>query len=294
MSELLRRFRYPLTYVLLASACLVAMAAREGPAELGLGSRVVLTLTLPLEQMVTLPVREARRVWREYLALAGVREENDRLRERIDRLEDENLQYREAIVSSERFQRLAGFRARRDVPMVPANVVAQDLSRWFRSVIIDQGATSGIRPGMPVITDSGVVGVVTGTTPGDSKVLLVIDPQSRVDAYVQRSRARGSVRGSADGTAAFEYVLREEDVRPGDELLTSGLGAVYPKGLVVGYVDSVARKSYGLFQKARIAPAVDFGKLEEVFVILELRDLPSDDEFSSDDEGLWVAEEPGE
>ena len=292
MSELLRRFRYPLTYVLLAAACVVAMAAREGPAELGLGSRVVLSLTLPLEQMVTLPVREARRIWREYLALVGVREQNDRLRERIDRLEDENLQYREAIVSSERFQRLVGFRARRDVPMVPANVVAQDLSRWFRSVIIDQGATSGIRPGMPVITDSGVVGVVAGTTPSESKVLLVIDPQSRIDAYVQRSRARGSVRGSAAGSVAFEHVLRDEDVAVGDQLLTSGLGAVYPKGLVVGYVERVERKPYGLFQVADILPAVDFRKLEEVFVLLETRDLPEADEFSSDDEGLWLAGEP--
>jgi rod shape-determining protein MreC len=291
LSDLLRRFRYPLTYLLLASLCVVAMASRQGPAALGLGSRVVLTLTLPLEQMVTLPVREARRIWSDYLALVGVREENDRLLERIERLEEENLQYREAIVSSERFQRLAGFRARRDVPMVPANVVAQDLSPWFRSVIIDQGAVSGIRPGMPVITDSGVVGVVGGTTPSESKVLLVIDPQSRVDAYVQRSRARGSVRGGAGGSVAFEHVLREEDVRKGDQLLTSGLGAVYPKGLVVGFVERVERKSYGLFQFAAIRPAVDFRKLEEVFVILETRDLPADEEFSSDDEALWLAEQ---
>ena len=173
--------------------------------------------------------------------------------------------------------------------MVPANVVAHDLSSWFRSIIIDQGSTSGIRAGMPVITDSGVVGVVAGTTPRAAKVLLIVDAQSRVDAYVQRSRARGAVRGSSASDCAFEYVLRDDDVRQGDQLLTSGLGAVYPKGLVIGRITSVERQPYGLFQRARIEPAVDFRQLEEVFVILESRELPDETEFSGDDQRLWPA-----
>ena len=171
--------------------------------------------------------------------------------------------------------------------MVPANVVAEDLSPWFQAVIIDQGSASGIGPGMPVITDSGVVGVVVGTTPGASKVLLILGPQSRVDVYIQRTRARGSVRGRSQQDCELAYVLREEDVRPGDLVLTSGLAAVYPKGLVVGEVSRVERLPHGLFQHAELQPAVDFRKLEEVFVILERRQLPADEEFSDDAEGLW-------
>ncbi len=287
MGELLRRYRFPLTYLLLASLCVTGMASRRVPGEMGAASGVLVSLTLPLERMVTVPVDEARGWWDDLVELVQVREENSALRQRIARLEDENLQYREAIVSSERFQRLAGFRASHDVPMVPANVVHEDLSSWFQSVIIDQGTTAGIRPGMPVINDAGVVGVVSGTTPSNAKVLLLTDPQSRVDAYVQRSRARGSVRGGARHSATLEQVLRDEDVRVDDQLLTSGLGAVFPKGLVIGRVAEVERKPYGLFQISRIEPAVDFGKLEEVFVILERRGLPEPDAYTADDGALW-------
>jgi rod shape-determining protein MreC len=289
VGELLRRFRFGLTYFALASLCALAMASQRAPHELGFAPRLVLNLTLPLERMVTLPLSEFRGVWSDYVALVGVREDNERLRGRLARAEEENHQYREAILSSERFQKLSGFRAQREVPMVPANVIHQDLSAWFQSLIIDQGAAAGIRPGMPVITDSGVVGLVSGTTPGASKVLLVVDPQSRVDAYVERTRARGTVRGTSSHEADFEYVLRQENIEEGDLLLTSGLGTVYPKGLVVGRVASVDRKTSGLFLSAKIAPAVDFTRLEEVFVILEQRQIPDEEAFSAADEGLWPA-----
>ncbi len=292
MSEQLRRHAYPLIYLLFASLCAIGMASQHGPAEIGFAPRLVLNLTLPLERMVTLPVQELRGVWSDYVALVGVREENDKLRGRLVRLEDENQQYREAILSSERFQKLAGFRSQREIPMVPANVIHQDLSPWFQSLIIDQGAAAGIRPGMPVITDSGVVGLVSGTTPGAAKVMLMIDPQSRLDAYVERTRARGTVRGAASPTCDLDYVLRQESIEEGDLLLTSGMGGVYPKGLRVGRIAKVDHKTSGLFLAAKVAPAVDFTRLDEVFVILEQRQVPEDHAFSAVDEGLWPEPPP--
>lgn len=289
MSDLLRRYSYPLTYLLVASICAIAMASQHAPTELGFAPRLVLNLTLPLERMVTLPVQELRGVWGDYVALVGVREENEKLRGRLARLEEENHQYREAILSSERFQRLAGFRAQREVPMVPANVIHQDLSPWFQSLIIDQGAAAGIRPGMPVITDSGVVGLVSGTTPGAAKVMLVIDPQSRLDAYVERTRARATVRGAAAREADLDYVSRQENLEEGDLLLTSGMGGTYPKGLLIGRVSKVDRKTSGLFLSASVLPAVDFARLDEVFVILEQRQIPEEESFTATDEGLWPA-----
>jgi len=287
LSDLLRRLSYLLTYFSLVSLCVVGMLTHQETTELGLARRFVLIITLPLQRVVTFPVRETAKLWNEYMGLIHVRRENEQLRRQLTDLELENLQYREAIVSSERFQRLAGFRAKREIPMVPANVVAEDLSPWFQAVIIDQGSSAGIGPGMPVITDSGVVGVVTGTTPGASKVLLILDPQSRVDVYVQRTRARGSVHGRSEQDCELAYLRREEDVRVGDLVLTSGLAAVYPKGLVVGHVSQVERLPYGLFQDAVLRPAADFRKLEEVFVILERRELPEDGDFSTDSEELW-------
>jgi rod shape-determining protein MreC len=289
LGELLSRFRYPLTYLFMALVCVATMTSQGRPGRLGPGSRIVLELTLPLQQMVTLPVDKVKALWASYVDLVDVAEENTELRSRIARLTEENVQYREAVVSARRFDELDDLRRRLDLRMVPANVAAQDLSAWFRSIVIDQGANAGIRPGMPVMAEGGgVVGVVAGVARNAAKVLLVIDSQSRVDAYVQRSRARGSVAGGGDRACQFNYALRDADVHPGDLLLTSGLGAVYPKGLVVGRIASIERRPFGLFQRAEVEPAVNFRQLEEVFVILDQRELPPDEAFESDDDGLWL------
>jgi rod shape-determining protein MreC len=294
LNELVARFHYPLTYLAIVLVCVVNLASPGRSGGLALGSQALIEVTLPLQRMVAFPFREVSRFYQDYKSLVFVREENQRLRAQLAHVKDENLQYREAIVASERFQRLSGFRAGGEVPMVPANVVAQDLSSWFRSVLIDQGSTTGIRPGMPVITDSGVVGLVVGTTPRAAKILLVTDPQSRIDVYVQRTRAQGTLHGSASDLCDFEYVLRDQEVEAGDVLLTSGLGAVYPKGLVIGRVASVVRRPHGLFQVAQVEPAVDFRQLEEVFVLLEQRELPDDEDFSNVEQSLWLGLEAGE
>ena len=122
MGDLLSRFRYPLTYLLLGLLCAVSMASRREPLPLGPASRVVLDLTLPLQQMVTLPLREVQDLWRGYVALVGLRVENERLTGEVARLEEEVLQYREAIVSSERFQRLA---AAASVEAATAKILSQ-------------------------------------------------------------------------------------------------------------------------------------------------------------------------
>jgi len=284
VSELLRRFSYPLTYLGLAVVCLLSMASSRTQAELGIAPRLIFGVGVPLQRMVTLPVEFTRRLWTDYVALVELRQENLRLREANARLSDENLQFREAIVASERFQRTAGVRAQHEVPMVPANVVAQDLSPWFRSLMLDQGKSAGIQSGMPVITDQGLVGVVSGTTSGAAKVLLVTDPQSRIDAFVQRSRARATVRGRGRRACAVEYLRRDADVRDGDLLITSGRGGVYPKGLVIGRVEKVERKPYGLFQEAELTPAVDVEVIEEAFVLLERREVPRAGEFEAGEE----------
>ncbi len=147
MGELLSRFRYPLTWLFLALACVGAMTSQGRPGRLGPGSRAVLELTLPLQQMVTVPVGKLQALWQHYVQLVGVVQENEELRAQVARLTEENTQYREAVVSARRFDELDDLRRRLDLRMVPANVAAQDLSAWFRSIVIDQGTRAGIRPG---------------------------------------------------------------------------------------------------------------------------------------------------
>jgi rod shape-determining protein MreC len=152
--------------------------------------------------------------------------------------------------------------------MLPSQVVGLDVMPWFRSVLVDRGTDQGVQPGNPVITDNGVVGLVTATSENASKTMLILDRQSAVDGIVQRSRARGVVRGQGRGELQFEFVVRGGDVRVGDVVITSGLGGVYPKGLRLGEVLEVSESGGQLMQLATLKPAVDFGRLEQLFIML--------------------------
>jgi rod shape-determining protein MreC len=152
--------------------------------------------------------------------------------------------------------------------MRPTQVVGQDVSPRFRSVLVDRGGADGVRSGMPVVTEAGVVGLVTATSPHAGRAMLLLDAQSAVDALVQRSRARGIVRGDGADRLHFELFVRGDDVQVGDVVITSGFGGAYPKGLRIGEVVEVEPASERLLQRALVRPAVDFGRLEQVFVML--------------------------
>jgi len=127
---------------------------------------------------------------------------------------------------------------------------------------------------MVVVGAAGLVGYVINTSRDVSKVLLITDHNSSVPAICQASRARGVVQGKTGELCDLNYVSRQEGVHPGERVITSGLGGRYPKGLIVGTVTRIEKKPYGVFQKVDVTPAVDFRKLEEVFVILDTDDTP--------------------
>jgi rod shape-determining protein MreC len=135
------------------------------------------------------------------------------------------------------------------------------------SVRISSGERQGVLQGMSVVTPDGIVGQVIRTTGGYADVALVTDPQSRVGVLVQESRARGTAAGRGAGPLKLENMLRTEDVKNGDLIVTSGTDGVYPPGLVVGRVANLEKKEHGMFQAADIIPAVDTTKLEEVLVV---------------------------
>ena len=152
--------------------------------------------------------------------------------------------------------------------MLPAQLVGVDPSPWFRSVLVDRGREHGVRSGMPIISEHGLVGLVTATSMRAAKAMLVLDRQSAVDGIVQRSRSRGIVRGRGTSEIDFEFVTRGSDVRIGDIVISSGLDGVYPKGIRIAEVISVSDPGSALLQTAKLVPAVDFGRLEQVFVML--------------------------
>jgi rod shape-determining protein MreC len=155
-----------------------------------------------------------------------------------------------------------------------ARVVGQDPSNLAWSIIIDQGSADGVKPGMPVVTPEGLVGRVISTGTNWAKVLLLIDPSSSVNAVVQSTRATGVVQGDISGNPIIKYVPQGEAIKIGDLILTSGMGATFPKRLVIGQVTEVRKHDIELFQEAIIKPAVDFTRLE--FVLILKKFTPSD------------------
>jgi len=295
MLEFLKRLRAPIAFAALALITTITMlgdrpgaggAARDLPWWQGL----VLEITASIQKLVAAPADAALGLWKGYTDLLDVRDANEHLVLRVTELEEENLQFREALVASGHLQRIAAMRDEFEMPMLPAEVVGLDVSPWFRSILVDRGTAHGVHAGNPVVTYEGVVGLVTVASAHAAKTMLLLDRQSAIDGIVQRSRDRGIVRGRGSGELEFEFVVRGGDVQPGDVVITAGLGGVYPKGLRIGEVVEVSDPGGHLMQTATLRPAVDFGRLEQVFVMLHrghamellyADDLPADRPLSA-------------
>jgi rod shape-determining protein MreC len=289
MRDLLYRYRLILLLLVLAGLGVLTWLANErspvtGERRGSAWTTALLELVVPVQRAVTAPVDYVRGVWNDYVALVGVREANQALARDLDLLRDENLKLREALLATERLDAIAETQESVGLPMLPAEVAGLGPSIWYQSVLLDRGTKQGVEPGMPAVTDAGVVGLVTASSPHAAKAMLLLDRQSAIDGMVQRSRARGIVRGQGNDLLVFEYDAREPDVKVGDEVISSGLDGVYPKGLRVGIVTAVSEGESGLLRTAALAPAVDFGRLEQVYVVLwrspALELLNEDDDVS--------------
>jgi rod shape-determining protein MreC len=272
LRDLFERLGVPILFTAIVVVTLATMladrrASRGAGREHSFVPGLVLDAAAAIQDAVLSPVVASQKLWGRYVNLVGVTVENEQLRERLARLEEENLQFREALVASGHLQRIAEMRAKLETPLLPAEVVGRDVSPWFRSVLLDRGRRDGVRSGMPLLTERGLAGLVTATSRHASRAMLLTDRQSSVDGVVQRSRAQGIVRGRRGEHLEFEFAVQGSDVQVGDVVITSGVGGVYPKALQVGEVVEVGEAGE-LLQTALLRPSVDFGRLEGVFVML--------------------------
>lgn len=206
--------------------------------------------------------------WDNYINLVDVRRENLKLREEIRELNGRIAAGNEALLAKGRLEHLLDMKDTIKAPTLAASIVGEDVTSWFRTMIIDRGSSSGIREGMAVVAADGVVGQIVKVAPTTARVLLMTDHASGIAVTIQRSRARGVVKGKGEGLCSMEFTTREEDVKVGDAVVSSGIGGVFPKGLPVGEVTMVKRGEYGIFQTVTIRPTVNFAHLEEVLVVL--------------------------
>jgi len=230
--------------------------------------KLAVEVTAPIQKCFIGTVRFLRDVWKNHFFLAEARKENLRLKARIEKLEFENSGYQEVLLTNKRLQDLLNIQDKFEDPLLPAMVTGWDSSGMFKSIIIDKGSREGVAIHMAVVSSEGVVGRVVSVSPRYSQVLLVTDQNSAIDGLVQSTRGRGMVKGSGPGECYFDYVIKTCEIKPGDALVTSGLGGIFPKGLLLGRVKSVDDSPYKLFKDVRVVPAVNFNKLEEVLIIM--------------------------
>lgn len=211
--------------------------------------------------------------------LSTMRQQNENLQELVDRLTIENVRLKDVEVENARMRRLLRFRqANPGLDVRGGQIIGRIVGRdptLLRYLQIDLGSDHGIAPGMPVVSDVGLVGRITDVNATSSRVLLISDPNSSVNAIIQGSRLIGIVNGVDAGYPHLDYLPQDATISPGDIVLTSGLGGNFPKGLVIGQVVDVVRHDYEMFQYAEVRPTVDFNRLENVLIITNFRPIDS-------------------
>jgi rod shape-determining protein MreC len=236
--------------------------------ETGFLRKTVLEAAAPVEDAVNISLKGLHDAWKRYLFLVGLEDENRRLRKQNAALSDQLNRYREGYIEGIRLRKLLNLTE--DLPnrTVAARVVDRSRTSLFKMILINKGTADGLRVGLPVLSEQGAVGRIIETAWHASQVLLLIDESSNIDALIQRSRAQGILQGAGAAGCNLKYISRVEAVQAGDVVLSSGLAGVFPKGLLLGVVTGASRSGEGLFQKIDVAPAVDFGKVEEVIALI--------------------------
>jgi rod shape-determining protein MreC len=241
----------------------------KGKEHANLFERTVLNISSPIITGIARVNSGVSGVWNDYLDLVGARKENKLLRENIKELNSRIIASRDAMIANERLNKLLEMKETLKISSLTATVVGEDASPWFKTILIDRGSSDGLKEGMSVIAADGIIGQLVKVAAKSSRVLLIIDHASGVAGLIQRSRARGVVKGKGDGTCILEFSLSAEDVTVGDTVITSGIGGVFPNGLKIGEVSMVKKGEYGIFQTVVIRPAVNLARLEDVLVLLQ-------------------------
>jgi len=206
-------------------------------------------------------------LWQGYVDLRGARRENLALKANLEKMEEVGRVGEEFRRENLRLRDLLELQKSLEFPSLAAEVVSLGVSSQARTALINRGSKDGVKRDMPVISRKGVVGRVIAVGSGMAKVQLLIDPNSGVAGVFQRTRGQGMVVGVGDHGCRMDYVSDLEDVAVGDVVVTSGLDEIYPKGVTVGVVFSVAEGDQ-LTKNIFIRPEVDFRHLEEVLVLL--------------------------
>ncbi len=264
-------YKKVITMVLLLAASVVLLnVTGKAENEPSFWERFFLKLSEPVSKVVVRIKSKYQDFRLAFYEKKDLLSDNERLSEQIDTLEHLKALISDLRQENARLQGLLGFKESASGDYAAAKVLSRNPLKWFSTLAISLGAEDGVEAGLPVVSRSGLVGRILSSDHRVSTVLLITDPESGVGAMLERSRDFGVVLGTGDpDSLIMRYFSKDADVRPGDRVLTSGLGSKYPRGLLVGVVQSVYVPKPGLVKEATVKPASDIEHLEEVLVMMQ-------------------------
>jgi rod shape-determining protein MreC len=266
----LKRYQTIITALVLLFVSLVvfSLSLKSPQSEMAIFRKVVLETIAPVEGAVNSAFGYVGGLWERYIFLVGLEKENRELTARLSALNVELNGYRENDLEYERLRKYIGLEKDIGYPTIAAKVVGRNRPSVFKTILINRGTKDGVSIDCPVVAAEGIAGRVIEVSWNVSKVLLLVDYNSNIDALIQRSRVQGILQGDREGECDLKYVERSEEVKVGDAIVSSGLAGIFPKGLLLGRVRNVQKEKSGLFQKIKVSTEVDVTKLEEMLVIL--------------------------
>jgi rod shape-determining protein MreC len=277
MENLMSRYRNVtiLVAILFVQVLGLAVQVKRRSAGADESTRIIRLWTVsavtPLEKAIVWCQNGLGGIWNNYVYLRGVRQENRDLKFEIERLRLEQVRLSDDAQQARRLQALLGFRETYIAKTVAAQVIGSSGSEQSRSIYIDKGTSAGVEKDMPVITADGLVGKVLRSFGSSAQVLLINDQSSGVGVILDKLRLQGVIKGTASGEVILEKVMTDEEVSPGDRIITSGGDQIFPKGVTVGTVMKVSPGA-DLFLNIRVKPSANLSRLEEVLVITKKED----------------------
>jgi rod shape-determining protein MreC len=262
-----RKSLFLLAFILIFSFTLMTVSAKNDKMPL-FPEFLALAVLEPVQTKTTDALKFVSDGIDHYFNLVNVSNENEILKKEIASLHNENNQLIEEIKSLVRLEGLQNFSKGKEYSVLPAKVIGRDATQWSKMIFLDKGTNDGVKESFAVVSPLGVVGQIVQAGPNSSKVLLITDSRSAVDAMFQESRTRGVVVGNGSLNCDMKFVALTEEVNEGDVAISSGLGGIYPKGLVVGRVVSAVKKQQSLFQTLSVVPGADLSRLEEALIVL--------------------------
>ena len=263
----MRLRRYTLLAILLAM-CLLLLTVQTRGGGTGRAADAVALLVTPIQSLLVEIHRGALSVWFTYVDWKSVRRENAALRAEAERLRLQALQVEDTRQENVRLRRLLELHEKLPLSALAGEVVGREAGGWVQSLTVNRGRSSGVTRQVPVIVPEGLVGRVIQVRTGASVVQLLNDPASSVGAVVQRTRTPGLVEGETGGVVRLKFMARDgAKLAPGDLVVTSGMGSLFPKGLPIGRIVEIQDKGSALFHYAVLAPTVDFARVEEVLLL---------------------------